>query len=141
MHIRAAAISIALATTLSVAAAPPVHKLKLTTGTNHLDVAKATGGGTVLLVGYEQRLRGYSQAFRRVERKAKAATDVRKTVGMNLGALIARSWLVGLTILAVGLLGDREDGLTAAILVLAAFTIYFATSLLSRSLEGNPPRS
>jgi hypothetical protein len=76
-----------------------------------------------------------------VERKAKAATDVRKTVGMNLGALIARSWLVGLTILAVGLLGDREDGLTAAILVLAAFTIYFATSLLSRSLEGNPPRS
>ena len=76
-----------------------------------------------------------------VERKAKAATDIRKTVGMNLGALIARSWLVGLTILAVGLLGDREDGLTAAILVLAAFTIYFATSLLSRSLEGNPPRS
>lgn len=76
-----------------------------------------------------------------VERKAKAATDVRKTVGMNLGALIARSWLVGLTILAVGLLGDREDGLTAAILVLAAFTIYFATSLLSRSLEGNTPRS
>jgi hypothetical protein len=75
-----------------------------------------------------------------VERKAAAATDVRKTVGLNLGALIARSWLVGLTILAVGLLGDREDGLTAAILVLAAFTIYFATSLLSRSLEGNTPR-
>jgi len=75
-----------------------------------------------------------------VERKAKAATDVRMTVGLNLGALIARSWLVGLTILAVGLAGDREDGLTAAILVLAAFTIYFATSLLSRSLEGNTTR-
>ena len=71
-----------------------------------------------------------------VERKARAATDVRATVGLNLGALIARSWLVGLTILAVGLAGEREDGLTAAILVLAAFTIYFATSLLSRSLEG-----
>jgi hypothetical protein len=75
-----------------------------------------------------------------VERKAKAATDVRMTVGLNLGALIARSWLVGLTILAVGLAGDREDGLTAAILVLAAFTIYFATSLLSRSLEGKTTR-
>ena len=75
-----------------------------------------------------------------VERKAKAATDVRTTVGLNLGALIARSWLVGLTILAVGLAGDREDGLTAAILVLAAFTIYFATSLLSRSLEGKTTR-
>jgi hypothetical protein len=76
-----------------------------------------------------------------VERRARAATDVRTTIGLNLGALIARSWLVGLTILAVGLAGDREDGLTAAILVLAAFTIYFATSLLSRSLEGKTPRS
>ena len=74
------------------------------------------------------------------ERRAKAAADVRKAVGLNLGALIARSWLVGLTILAVGLAGDREDGLTAAILVLAAFTIYFVTSLLSRSLEGKTTR-
>ena len=73
------------------------------------------------------------------ERRALAADDIRKTVGMNLAALIARSWLVGLTILAVGLAGDREDGLTAAILVLAAFTVYFVTSLLSRSLEGKTP--
>jgi hypothetical protein len=71
-----------------------------------------------------------------VERKAKATQDVRKTVGLNLGALIARTWLVGLSILAVGLAGDRQDGLTAAILVLAAFTLYFVTTLLSRSLEG-----
>ena len=75
-----------------------------------------------------------------VERKAKATQDIRKTVGLNLGALIARTWLVGLTILAVGLAGEREDGLTAAILVLAAFTLYFVTTLLSRSLEGNSTR-
>jgi hypothetical protein len=75
-----------------------------------------------------------------VERRARASTDIRKTVGLNLAALIARSWLVGLTILAVGLAGDREDGLTAAILVLAAFTLYFVTSLLSRSLEGKTTR-
>ena len=75
-----------------------------------------------------------------VERGAQASDDVRKAVGMNLGALIARSWLVGLTILAVGLAGEREDGLTAAILVLAAFTLYFVTSLLSRSLEGKTTR-
>ncbi|HEU4802238.1 MAG TPA: hypothetical protein VFS73_03590, partial [Solirubrobacterales bacterium] len=66
--------------------------------------------------------------------------DVRRAVGMNLFALIARSWLVGLTILAVGLAGEREDGLTAAILVLAAFTLYFVTSLLLRSLEGKASR-
>jgi hypothetical protein len=75
-----------------------------------------------------------------VERRAKAIGDPRKAVGLNLGALIARSWLVGLTILAVGLAGDREDGLTAAILVFAAFTLYLVTSLLSRSLEGKTTR-
>jgi hypothetical protein len=47
---------------------------------------------------------------------------------------------VGLTILAVGLAGEREDGLTAAVLMLAAFTLYFVTSLLLRSLEGKAPR-
>jgi hypothetical protein len=75
-----------------------------------------------------------------VERRAQVSDDVRKAVGLNLVALIARAWLVGLTILAVGLAGDREDGLTAAILVLAAFTVYFVTSLLSRSLEGKTTR-
>jgi hypothetical protein len=44
---------------------------------------------------------------------------------------------VGLTILAVGLAGDREDGLAAALLIMAAFTIYFATSLLVSMLERN----
>lgn len=75
-----------------------------------------------------------------VERRAIAQADVRRAVGMNLGALIARSWLVGLTILAVGLAGEREDGLTAAILLLAAFTLYFVTSLLLRPLERNTTR-
>lgn len=75
-----------------------------------------------------------------VERRAQATGDVRRAVGLNLGALIARSWLVGLTILAVGLAGEREDGLTAAILLLAAFTLYFASSLLLRSLEGKTTR-
>src|SRR5215217_2413782 len=76
-------------------------------------------------------------------RRARLATgqeDVRRAVGLNLGALIARSWLVGLTILAVGLAGEREDGLTAAVLVLAAFTVYFVTSLLLRPLEGKATR-
>ena len=75
-----------------------------------------------------------------VERRARSAGDVRRAVGLNLAALIARSWLVGLTILAVGLAGEREDGLTAAILLLAAFTLYFANSLLLRSFEGKTSR-
>jgi hypothetical protein len=71
-----------------------------------------------------------------VERYARRRGDVRAAVGLNLAALIARSWLVGLTILAVGLAGEREDGLMAAILVLAAFTLYFVTSVLVRPQGG-----
>jgi len=75
-----------------------------------------------------------------VERTAARQQDVRRAVGLNLGALIARSWLVGLTILAVGLAGEREDGLMAAVLLLAAFTLYFVTSLLLRPHERETPR-
>ena len=75
-----------------------------------------------------------------VERLASGQDDVRRAVGLNLGALIARSWLVGLTILAVGLAGEREDGLMAAVLLLAAFTLYFVTSLLLRPSERETPR-
>jgi hypothetical protein len=75
-----------------------------------------------------------------VERLARKSGDVRKAVGLNLAALLVRSWLVALTILAVGLAGEREDGLTAAILLLAAFTLYFVTSLLLRPLEGKTSR-
>ena len=70
-----------------------------------------------------------------IERRAERAGDIKTAVGLNMASLILRAWLVGLTILAVGLIADREDGLTAGITVLAAFTVYFATSLLIRPLE------
>ena len=40
----------------------------------------------------------------------------------------------------MGLAGSREDGLAAAILVLVAFTIYLATTLLMRAVarSGDP---
>jgi hypothetical protein len=76
-----------------------------------------------------------------MERHARARADARAAIGLNFAALIARSWLVGLTILAVGLAGEREDGLTAAILMAVAFTLYFAISLFLRPLEGKTKRT
>jgi len=70
-----------------------------------------------------------------LESRARKADNVKSTLGINLAGVVGRSWLVALTILAVGLAGDREDGLAAAILVIVAFTIYLATSLAVRSLE------
>jgi hypothetical protein len=76
-----------------------------------------------------------------IERRAERAGDVKTALGLNMASLVLRAWLVGLTILAVGLIAVREDGLTAGITVLAAFTVYFATSLFLRPLERKPPRA
>ena len=75
-----------------------------------------------------------------VEHRARAQANARTAIGLNLGGVIARTWLVGLTILVVGLAGAREDGLTAAVVLLAAFTVYFAASLLLRSTERKTTR-
>lgn len=75
-----------------------------------------------------------------VERRMRRQTDVRAVVGMGLGASLGRAWLVGLTILAVGLAGAREDGVMAAVLVLVAYTVYLVTSLALRPFERNNPR-
>jgi hypothetical protein len=75
-----------------------------------------------------------------IERRAARTADVKTALGLNMGSLVLRAWLIGLTILAVGLIAEREDGLTAGITVLAAFTVYFATSLILRPLERKSAR-
>jgi hypothetical protein len=73
-----------------------------------------------------------------VERKARAARDAKTFTGLLLASTLGRAWLVGLTILAAGQAGEREDGLMAAVLILAAFTVYFATTLILRPHERKP---
>jgi len=70
------------------------------------------------------------------ERVARKKADVRAAIGLNMGTLLLRAWIVALTILVVGLAGRRQDGLMAAVLLLVAFTVYFAMSLIVRPLEG-----
>jgi hypothetical protein len=76
-----------------------------------------------------------------IERRAARTQDYRTALGLNMASLLVRAWLIGLTILAVGLIAEREDGLTAGITVLVAFTVYFATSLILRPLERKSPRA
>jgi hypothetical protein len=73
-----------------------------------------------------------------IARSAARRQDPRAVLGLTMTSLVGRAWLVGLTILAVGLLAEREDGLMAGITVLVAFTIYFATALVLRPLERKP---
>jgi hypothetical protein len=70
-----------------------------------------------------------------VERRARAADDPRTEIGLTVASIIARAWVVGLAIVAVGTAGSRDDGAMAAATVLAAFSIYFAMNVLLRSLE------
>jgi hypothetical protein len=72
-----------------------------------------------------QRVAGFA-----LERQAAKSQDMRRQILMNFGGTMARAWLVGGAIIAVGLAGKREDGLTAAVLVFVAFTVYFALTLL-----------
>ncbi len=64
--------------------------------------------------------------------------DVRREIGVKVGSMIGRVWLIGLGIVAVGLAAEREDGLTAALVCLAAYTVHMATALILRPLERNP---
>jgi hypothetical protein len=70
-----------------------------------------------------------------VERRAKNSPDPRTEIGLTVASIIARAWVVGLAIVAVGTAGSREDGAMAAATILAAFSIYFAMNVVLRSLE------
>lgn len=76
-----------------------------------------------------------------LERWARAHRDARGQVQIGFAVLMGRAWVCGLTILLVGLKGERQDGLMAALLTLVAFTVYLATSLALRPTERNTPPS
>ena len=67
--------------------------------------------------------------------------DVRRAIGIKVASMIGRTWLIGVGILAVGLAAEREDGFTAALVCLAAFTVHLATALILRPLERNPDQT
>ena len=73
--------------------------------------------------------------------KAKSTEDPRTVVGVLAASMIGRGWLVAGSIFAVGLAAEREDGLAAAVLCIALFTIYFAARMVTRPFDTpRPPR-
>jgi hypothetical protein len=70
-----------------------------------------------------------------VQRRASASDDPRAIVGLTVGSMIARGWIVAGAVFGVGLAGGDEDGLAAAVLVLSLFTVYFATQMTLRPFE------
>ncbi len=66
------------------------------------------------------------------ENYAARQEDFRRATGVTFAGGMLRPLLLGLTILAIGKLGEREDGLTAALIALVAFTIYMTLSFIFR---------
>jgi hypothetical protein len=75
-----------------------------------------------------------------LERKAAREEDARRFFGFMAGSLIGRSWLLALTIFAVGI-ADRDAGLAAAVLAAAVFTTYLVISLIMRAPQTHPERT
>ncbi|MFL5845418.1 MAG: hypothetical protein ACJ762_12040 [Solirubrobacteraceae bacterium] len=71
---------------------------------------------------------------------ARAGTEVAQRVGYHVAGMMGRVWIVVCAVVAARVAGGRDDGVMAAVLVLAAFTVYFAMQLVVRQLERNVVR-
>ncbi|HWF33853.1 MAG TPA: hypothetical protein VG295_00725 [Solirubrobacteraceae bacterium] len=72
---------------------------------------------------------------RLLDRATEDTTSVRKQLGFNLFEPFMRIWLLAGAIVLAGVAGHRADGLTAAIVIFAAYSIALAVRLMS----GPPP--
>jgi hypothetical protein len=81
--------------------------------------------------------RGIELAADRRAKNALAAGERRTALGTIAATTLARVWLVTLAVLLVGGLGDREDGLAAAVLCVPLVTLSLAGRALARLLEGS----
>jgi hypothetical protein len=78
---------------------------------------------------------GYVQAH------ARRVGEPKLRAGLQVASMMGRVWLVALAVILARVAGGRDDGIMAAALVLAAFTVYFAMSFVTRDgpTRAGPP--
>jgi hypothetical protein len=64
-----------------------------------------------------------------------AAGERQRAMGIVAATTLGRVWLIATVVLVTGLLGDREDGLAAALLAVVLFTVSFAAQGLAHLFE------
>jgi len=71
------------------------------------------------------------------------STDPRVRAGLQVGTMMARVWIVAAAVIAARYAGGRDDGIMAAVVVLAAFTVYFVLNIVMRGgqPQGRPSTS
>jgi hypothetical protein len=67
-------------------------------------------------------------------RRAVATGDRRAAIGVLGGTMVARLWLLGLSVFCAGLV-EREAGLAGALLAVVLFTVFFSSLFIVKPLE------
>ena len=67
--------------------------------------------------------------------RALEAGNRRAAMGWIGATTLARVWIIALAVLLVGVVGDKDAGLAAAVLAAILFTVHFGTRMLGKLLE------
>jgi hypothetical protein len=73
-----------------------------------------------------------------MQERAMRAPDPKLKAGLQVGGMMGRLWLIALAVIVARYSGGKDDGIMAAVLVLAAFTVYLVMSFVTR---GTPLRT
>lgn len=75
-----------------------------------------------------------------VHGRARRVGDPKLKAGLQVAGMMGRVWIVALAVILARYAGSKDDGIMAAALVLAAFTVYFVMSFITRDgpLQGRP---
>jgi hypothetical protein len=64
--------------------------------------------------------------------QARRIADAKVRAGLLVASLLGRVWLIAAAVILARYAGSKNDGIMAAVLVLAAFTVYLAMSFVTR---------
>ena len=67
-----------------------------------------------------------------VERAADTTEDARTQIGLRLGYMLGRLFALALAVVIARRSGTKDDGLTALVVIVVAFTVQLATTALTR---------
>jgi hypothetical protein len=73
-----------------------------------------------------------------IERRAVAKGSRQAALGARAASLLGRLYIVTMAVFVAGLI-DRKAGLTAGVLAVVVFTVYFISLFISAALEEDAP--
>lgn len=75
-----------------------------------------------------------------LDHRAEVRGELRTRLSMHFAGMMARVWIVVAAVVAARYVGDRDDGVMAAVVALVLFTVYLGASNIARQLERNVVR-